>query len=149
MKKKSTCFILLLTLALLTLHTAAALAEMVAVRNEDVNMRSSASTSSKVLWRLGQGFPLKVLKRSGEWLQVRDFEGSSGWIHKSVVNRSGHMIVQKRKINIRSSPSTKGRIVAKAGYGVVFKTLEKKKGWVKVKQDGVTGWVSSGLLWGF
>lgn len=149
MKKKSTCLILLLTVALLTLHAAAALAEMVAVRNEDVNMRSGPSQKSKVLWRLGQGFPLKVLKRSGQWLQVRDFEGSSGWIHKSVTGREGHMIVKKRKINIRSAPSTRSRIVAKAGYGVVFKTLTKKKGWVKVRQDGVTGWVSSALLWGF
>lgn len=147
--KKSSRFILLLTLALLTLHTAAALAEMVAVSNENVNMRSSPSEQSNVLWKLGQGFPLKVVKRSGKWLQVRDFEGSSGWIHKNVVSRSGHMIVKKRKINLRSSPSEQGKVVAKAGYGVVFKTLEKKKGWVKVKQDGVTGWVSEGLLWGF
>jgi len=149
MKKKSSFLILLLAFALLTLHTAAALAEMVAVRNEDVNMRSGPSQKSKVLWRLGQGFPLKVLKRSGEWLQVRDFEGSSGWIHKSVTGREGHMIVKKRKINLRSAPSTRSKVVAKADYGVVFKTLEKKKGWVKVRQGGVTGWVNDDLLWGF
>jgi SH3-like domain-containing protein len=40
--------------------------------------------------------------------------------------------------------------VAKAHYGVVFKTLKKKSGWVKVQHEkGVTGWVKRSLLWGY
>lgn len=150
MKKTSSCLILLLTLALLTLHTAAALAEMVSVSRENAKMLSGPDgKKAKVLWTLGKGFPVKVLKRSGNWIHVKDFENSIGWIHKTAASKQGHMIVKKRKINIRSTPSERGKIVAKADYGVVFKTLEKKKGWVKVKQDGVTGWASDDLLWGF
>jgi len=149
MKKKSTCLILLLTLAMLTLHTAAALAEMVSISRENAKMLVGPGGKEKVLWTLGKGFPLKVLKRSGKWIKVRDFENSAGWIHKTAASRQGHMIVKKRKINIRSTPSERGKVVAKAGYGVVFKTLAKKKGWVKVSQGGVTGWVNDDLLWGF
>uniref|UniRef100_UPI004056ADE9 SH3 domain-containing protein n=1 Tax=Candidatus Electronema sp. TaxID=2698783 RepID=UPI004056ADE9 len=149
MKKKSTCLILLLAFALLTLHTAAAWAEMLSVSRENAKMLAGPNGNAKVLWTLGKGFPVKVLKRSGNWIQVKDFENSSGWIHKTAASKQGHMIVKKRKINIRSTPSQRGKIVAKAGYGVVFKTLEKKKGWVKVRQDGVTGWVSDDMLWGF
>ncbi|WP_417912266.1 SH3 domain-containing protein [Candidatus Electronema sp. TJ] len=151
MKKKSSCLILLLSLALLTLHTAAALAEMVSVSRENAKMLAGPDgKKAKVLWTLGKGFPLKVLKRSGNWIQVKDFENSTGWIHKTAASKEGHMVVKTRKkVNLRSQPSQKGGVVAKAGYGVVFKTLEKKKGWVKVKQDGVTGWVSDTLLWGF
>ncbi len=149
MKKASTCLILLLTLALLTLHTAAALAEMVAVSRENAKMLAGPNGKAKVLWALGKGFPLKVLKRSGNWIHVKDFENSAGWIHKTAASKQGHMIVKRRKINIRSTPSERGKVVAKAGYGVVFKTLDKKKGWVKVSQGGVTGWVNADLLWGF
>lgn len=149
MKKMSTCSILLLAFALLTLHTAAAWAEMLSISRENAKMLAGPNGKAKVLWTLGKGFPVKVLKRSGNWIQVKDFENSSGWIHKTAASKQGHMIVKKRKINIRNTPSQRGKIVAKAGYGVVFKTLEKKKGWVKVKQDGVTGWVSDDMLWGF
>ena len=38
----------------------------------------------------------------------------------------------KKRINVRSGPRTKNRIVAKAYYGVVFKTLSQKNGWVNV-----------------
>jgi SH3-like domain-containing protein len=140
-------FAVVLTIAFMAGPVLAA--KMVAVRNENVNMRSGPSLKSRVLWKLGTGFPLKVLRQSGKWYKVRDFEGATGWIHRSVVNHSGHMIVKKRKINIRSRPTTRSRVVAKANYGVVFKTLRKSKGWVKVRHGNVVGWIKKTLLWGF
>ncbi|WP_456385012.1 SH3 domain-containing protein [Desulfolithobacter sp.] len=135
--------------------TSSAIAEMVSISGDNVNMRSGPGTRYRVLWILGEGFPLKVLKRSGNWLRVKDFEGTIGWVNKKLVNRTPHMIVKvhknsKKRINVRSGPGTKYRIVAKAYYGVVFKTLERKNGWVKVEHPGgVTGWIKRTLLWGF
>ena len=128
--------------------------EMVAVKRNNVNMRSGPGLKKKVLWKLGKGFPLQVLKRKGKWIRVRDFEGAVGWVHRSVVNKSKHMIVKahkgsNKKINVRSGPTTKSRIVAKAHYGVVFKTVDQKQGWAKVQHGEVTGWIKRSLLWGF
>jgi SH3-like domain-containing protein len=154
MKKKNS-IILLILFFLLVCSIGSALAEMVAINGNDINMRSGPGTKYKVIWKLGDGFPLKVLKHSGKWLRVQDFEGTIGWIHKAVVNRTPHMIVKvhkktKKRINVRSGPGTNKRIVAKAYYGVVFKTLGQKNGWVKVSHGRkVTGWVKRSLLWGF
>ena len=153
MKKK--IFIILFIFVLLSSLTGVpVMAGMVAVKNDNVNMRSGPSLNKDVIWKLGIGFPLKVMKKSGEWLQVKDFEGAVGWVHEDVVSRSGHMVVKaqkknKGKINIRSKPDTKSKVIAKAYYGVVFKTLDQKKGWVKVKHGEVTGWIKRSLLWGF
>ena len=132
-----------------------AFAEMVSIRGENVNMRSGPGTKYEVLWKIGQGFPLQVTKKSGTWLQVRDFEGSVGWVHQDVTTKEAHAVVQANKgsnknINIRSAPSTKtGSIVATATYGVVFKVLGKKNGWVQVEHaNGVKGWIREDLLWG-
>ncbi len=154
MKVRRGVFVVFFLLAFV-LSTGAALAEMVAVSGDAINMRSGPGTKYKVLWKLGHGFPLRVLKKKGSWLRVQDFEGTIGWVNKSVVNREPHMIVKvhrksKKRINVRSGPSTGNRIVAKAHYGVVFKTLKRKNGWVKVRHArGVTGWVKRSLLWGF
>lgn len=153
MKKKA--FITLLFLLVFVLQTAAAVAEMVSIAGNNVNMRSGPGKKYKVMWKLGSGFPLKVLKRSGSWLRVQDFEGTIGWVSKRVVNKTPHMIVRvnrksKKQINVRSGPGTSNRIVAKAYYGVVFKTLQQKDGWVQVRHEkGVTGWVKKTLLWGY
>ena len=130
-------------------------AEMLSISGDDVNMRSGPGTNYRVMWELGKGFPLQVLKRSGKWYRVRDFEGTIGWVHRDVVKKRAHMIVKvhknsKKRINVRSGPGTKYRIVAKAYYGVVFTTLQQKNGWVKIQHDkGVNGWVKRSLLWGW
>lgn len=128
---------------------------MLSITGDKVNMRTGPGTKYKVSWVLGNGYPLMVLKKSGTWYRVRDFEGTIGWVHSSVVTRSPHMIVKvhknsKKRINVRSGPGTKYRVVAKAYYGVVFKTLEQKSGWAKVQHEkGVVGWIKRSLLWGY
>lgn len=153
---KKTHYIILFTIFfLLVFNTGSALAKMVSINGNDINMRSGPGKKYKVIWKLGDGFPLKVLKYSGNWMRVQDFEGTIGWVHKGVVNRTPHMIVKvhkktKKRINVRSGPGTNKRIVAKAYYGVVFRTLAQKSGWVKVRHGRkVTGWVKRSLVWGY
>lgn len=154
MKKKKTLLLLVLLL-LFVVQSTTAVAAMVSISGDGINMRSGPGTKYKIMWKLGSGFPLKVLKKKGSWLRVQDFEGTIGWVHKNVVRKKGHMIVKvhkksKKRINVRSGPGTNNRIVAKAHYGVVFRTLVQKRGWVKVQHEkGVTGWVKRSLLWGF
>jgi len=129
-------------------------AEMVAIAGDDINMRSGPGTEHAILWKLDSGFPIEVVGVKGEWLQVKDFEGSTGWVHKKTTQKTPHAIVKANKetgqqINVRSEPDTKSAVVAKANYGVVFKVLEKKDGWVKVEHgQDVRGWVDGRLLWG-
>jgi len=139
-----------ITLVLLSAFTANAI-HLVSVVGEKVNMRSGPGENQAVLWELGDGYPLKVLETKGEWLRVADFEGDEGWVHKSLVNRTPHLIVKKRVVNIRRGPGTNYGMVGKANYGVVFKTLERNdNGWVKIEhENGLVGWVKRTLLWGW
>lgn len=133
----------------------AAAITMVSVSGEKVNLRKGPSTQYPIVWELGKGFPLRVIATKGEWLKVSDFESDVGWIHKDLVSRKPYLIVKinknsKARINIRSGPGKKYRIVGKADYGVVFETLQRGKGWVKVRHEtGLTGWIKRSLLWGW
>lgn len=130
-------------------------AEMLSVSSDSVNLRSGPGTNYDVKWEYGKGFPLQVVTKKGDWVKVSDFEKDSGWIYKPLLSPQGHMIVkvfknQNKKVNIRSGPGTKYRIVGKAYYGVVFQTIEQKNGWARIKHDtGLVGWVKRSLLWGF
>jgi SH3-like domain-containing protein len=133
----------------------AAAITMVSVAGEKVNMRKGPSTKYAVKWELGKGFPLRVIGSQGNWLKVSDFESDVGWVYKKLVNRNPHLVVKvnkksQKRANIRSGPGTKYKIVGKAEYGVVFKTLQRGDGWVKVQHEqGLTGWVKRSLLWGW
>ncbi|RZA12545.1 MAG: peptide-binding protein [Lysobacteraceae bacterium] len=138
------------TFALLACAAPAHAREMVSIAKDGVNMRAGAGTRHAVEWELAKGYPLQVTKRQGAWLQVKDFENDTGWVHRPLTNKTPHHIVKARVANIRSGPATSTRVVGRAEKGEVLRTLEKRPQWVKVQQDGgVSGWVSRGLLWGW
>ena len=125
-------------------------AGIVSIAADEVNIRSGPGTRYEVLWQFFAGYPLLVLKTKGDWLQIRDFEGDEGWVHERLTNNLAHLVVKKKRINMRSGPGTEFRVIATADYGVVFRTIERKKNWVKVKHDnGTSGWVYRKLLWGW
>ena len=132
------------------LAVSVAQAKMVSINSSEVNLRAGPSTSYRVKWVLGKGFPLQVIRTKGKWYKVRDFENDEGWVYSPLTSRKAHMIVKKKVVNIRSGPGTRYRVVAKAKYGVVFRTLKQVKGWAEVQHEkGVSGWVSRKLLWGW
>jgi len=122
----------------------------VSVRGDEANMRSGPGMGHAVQWSLGQGYPLQVTGRQGQWLRVKDFENDSGWVHRSVTSGTPHMVVKGKVVNLRHAPSTRARVVGKLEYGEVVRTLEKRPGWAHVqREDGQKGWASRGLLWGW
>ena len=137
--------------ALLALVTLTAQAQtMVSIQGSTVNMREAPSTRSAVLWELRRGYPLQVTQRKGNWLAVKDFEGDTGWVARSLTGRTPHHVVKSKVANVRSGPGTQHRIVGRAEYGELMRTREKKDGWVRVEREqGVSGWIARRLLWGF
>jgi SH3-like domain-containing protein len=134
-----------------TLSTPALAQNMVSVKGSTVNMRSGPSTQNPILWELKRGYPLRVLRRQGSWIEVSDFENDKGWVARSLVGNAPHHVVKSRTANIRRGPGTNHGVVGKADYGDVLRTREKRAGWVRVEHtaNGTSGWVSASLLWGW
>ncbi len=144
-------FIAAATLCALALTTSLATAQnMVSVKGSTLNMREGPGTNTSVMWELKRGYPLQVTKRQGTWLQVRDFEGDSGWVARSLTGNAPHHVVKARVANVRSGPGAQHRVVGKAEYGELLRTREKRAGWVRVeREEGVSGWIAKQLLWGW
>lgn len=129
-------------------------AEVLSVKGDKVNMRSGPGIHHKVKWEYGTGFPFEVIKRQGDWLQVKDFEDDIGWVHQAHLHKAPQMIVkthrdQDQSINIRSGPGNDTAIIGNAYHGVVVSKLEVKADWVKIQHEsGFIGWINKSLLWG-
>ena len=127
-----------------------AAAEMVSIGRAEVNMRAGAGTRYAAQWTLARGYPLRVLGRRDGWLRVRDFEGDTGWVLGRLTAGKPHVVVKVPVANLRSAPGTQHRIVGRAKYGEVLRTLSHREGWVRVRQPGgPTGWVARRLVWGW
>ncbi len=138
----------------LVFYPANGKAETLSVLGENIFLRDSPNKKAATLWEYGNGFPLEVLKKKGEWVQVKDFENDTGWIHQTKLQKTPHTIVKANKgsekvINIRSGPGTNTTTIGTAHYGVVFSILDKKDSWIQIRHEsGLTGWVKRDLLWG-
>lgn len=144
-------FLIALVASIFALDMPQAVAQqMVSVAREEVNLRSGPGTRYSAEWVLSRGFPLKVVGRRGDWLQVQDFENDKGWILRTLTSSTPYHIVKVKTANVRSQPTTSSRILGTVSYGDALKTLERKGGWVKVQRDGgLRGWISRALLWGW
>lgn len=142
-------FVIAAGLCLATLSSAMA-QSMVSVKGNTLNMRSGPGTHTEVLWELPKGYPLQVLKRQSRWLQIKDFEGDTGWVARSFTGSTPHHVVKRSTASVRTGPGTQYRIVGKAEYGEVVRTREKRGRWVRVERSGASnGWIAKSLLWGW
>lgn len=124
--------------------------QMVSVSDDEVNLRSGPGTRHPAEWILDLGYPLRIVGRRGDWLEVRDFENDKGWIHRPLTSSTPYHIVKVKVANMRSQPTARSRIIGRLVYGTTLRTLERKSDWVRVQREGGTrGWVARRLLWGW
>lgn len=141
-------FRLLAVLAILGAYAAAARAESVMINHKEAKVRNGPGTSYTVLWHPNMFTPMELLAKYKDWYAVRDVEGDVGWIHDSVVDKSGAAIVTESIVDVHESADSKSRILFKAPKNYTFKVEEKKSDWVHVTDpDGDKGWVAAKGVW--
>jgi len=138
---------LLLAAIVLGVGTALA-AERVSVSADIANVRAQPNTQSDTLWQVEKYHPLLVVEKRGAWYRIKDFEGDTGWIHGSLVDKTPTVIVKVQRANIRTGPGTQYDLAFDAEKGTPFNVIETKGSWKKIRHaDGDEGWIFSSLVW--
>lgn len=140
----------MVTTALFTAPATAQAQSFVSIKGNQVNVREHPSTRSATLWELGAGYPLQVRQRKGQWLRVRDFESTLGWVHAPLTSKKPSMVVTAPRANLRSGPGTQYARVAQLEQHEVVYTLKKSGPWARVQREGgQKGWIARSLAWGW
>jgi SH3-like domain-containing protein len=128
--------------------TATQAAERMAVSVKEANVRASPQPNADVLWKIEKYHPIEVIETSGAWLRFKDFEGDSGWVHKSVVDKTPAVITKQNGCQLRGGPGTDQPVLIKIDKGVPFKVLRREGRWIQVEHaDGDKGWLHESLVW--
>jgi SH3-like domain-containing protein len=135
-------------LLLITSLALPAAAEPLLVSLKEGRMRSGPATEYQVLWILPKGYPVEGLAKYREWWAVRKASGHVGWMHELSVEKGRGALVTNEKANVRNVPSTDGRLVFSVPKGYLFRILEERDNWYKVKDaEGDEGWIYAPLIW--
>ncbi|WP_245628056.1 SH3 domain-containing protein [Shouchella shacheensis] len=119
-----------------------------------LNLRTEASTSSRILTTLNQGRTLELLQKQGNWYEVRT--GSrTGWVSADYINEAGSgeedtssigSATTTARLNLRSGAGTSHSIITTLDNGLELDLLQKQGSWYQVKAGSQTGWVSAEYL---
>ena len=118
--------------------------------NGSLNLRAKASTNSSVLARLPSGTKVLVLDDSGDWYKVA-YNGMIGYVSDDYLSLSTKMdlqagyakITSDSSLRMRSGPGTGYDVLTKLSPGSTAEILGVNKGWVKVKYQSYTGYISA------
>lgn len=120
----------------------------ISVSVTEANIRSGAGNNFDVLWKSEKYFPLSVIKKVGDWYQVKDFQGDEGWVHQSLVGNTPSVITAKDKNSLRSEPKPDAKVLFSVGPGIPFKVIKRNGKWILVEHaDGDKGWIHESTVW--
>ena len=140
--------IFIIAIIILTVSGVASAAERYAITGSLANVRSGPGTNHEVIYEAEKYYPVILLKKAGNWLQIEDYEGDIGWIHKSLTTKMSTIITIKSKCNIRSGPSIKHQVLFISEKGVPFKVIKHQDRWIHVQHsEGHKGWIHKSLVW--
>jgi len=109
------------------------------------------SAQAKKLYLLWQGYPVEIIVNLGDWVKVRDNQGTLTWVESKNLSPNRTVIVVKEQVSMHQSVDANSSVVSQLQKDVVLDYIETAAGgWVKVKhRDGLTGYVQATAVWGW
>lgn len=126
----------------------------VSLKSSRARMRIGPSTDYKTAFIYkARGLPLEIIEEYGNWRQVRDSDGVTGWMHRSLLSGRRTAIVGpwiKDPVALRSQPAATGSIYVRLTGRVRLGVRHCDGAWcsVDVKGHHLTGFVRQSALWG-
>ena len=150
----------ILTLALAWLGGAAAsyaagtsglpVPRFVSLKSNEVNVRSGPGTRYPIQWVYRRDeMPVEIIEEFDVWRKIRDNEGTTGWVHKTMlIGKRNIMITGKEARIIRNDAEADAKPMLKAAPSVIAKLMECQKDWCRIQISGRKGWIEKKYLWG-
>lgn len=130
----------------------------VSLKSDRVNLRNGPGTDYPTSWVFKRaGLPLEVVKEFEGWRQVRDADGTSGWVLQSFLSGRRTALVlpwelkpdkPAPRVQLRNDDSESAKVVAVVEAGVIANVLSCDGRWCLVSIANYRGYIEQKKLWG-
>ena len=131
--------------------TGLPLPRFISLRADKAKLRTGPGVQYPEEWvYLRKDLPLEIIAEHHTWRKIRDWQGTQGWMHQSLLSGKRTLIVTGTVRTLRSKPDTNSHPVARAEPGVVGTIMACPDGklWCRVEVGGFTGWMRKLEFWG-
>src|SRR5262249_53268730 len=130
----------------------------VSLKSDRVNLRQGPGTEYPTAWVFRRaGLPVEVIKEFEGWRQVRDSEGTTGWVLGSMLSGRRTAVILPWEVKaegqqpltlLRDDDSERARAVAQVEAGVRASIITCDGKWCRVSVGGFRGYIEQSKLWG-
>jgi SH3-like domain-containing protein len=130
-------------------RTGLPLPRFASLRSGKVNLRAGPGVRYPVEWVYQRrGLPVMITAEFDVWRKIRDWRGTVGWIHRSMLTGKRAVIITAREVVLRRQPADAAPAVARAASGVIARVLSCEAAWCRIEAGGIRGWGRRAQLWG-
>lgn len=114
-----------------------------------VILHDAPQESSTKRFVLSANVPLEILAEQGNWLRVRDRDGTLAWLSKADISTTRYVQVN-RLAEVRKDAAANSTLLFKVERNVVIELIQDTRtGWLKIKhRDGAIGYIRIEDVWG-
>ena len=125
------------------------LPRFVSLRAPEANLRTGPGVRYPIEWVYSRrGLPLEIVDEFDTWRRVRDWQGSEGWIHQSMLSGERNALIVGRERLMRRAPETDAPGVARLEAGVVARLEVCNGSWCEVDAGDYEGWLRREEIFG-
>lgn len=126
-----------------------AVPRFVSIKPSKAYLRSGPGDKYPVQWMyVRAGLPVEVIKEWGIWRQLRDPDGTVGWMNKNLLSGERHAIVTRDIRTLYEGPDLQAKIVWRIEPGAVVAVVMCDGQWCRVTRDGKAGYILRSQIWG-
>ena len=119
------------------------------INRAEAIMRRGPSTEMRAMWEYRRiGLPLRVVAVRGDWRQVADPDGVTGWMHKRLLTGTRTAIVTGGLQPMYAEADSDSPVAFRAEQGVVGRLGECRAGFCEFDVRGQFGWIAAEGIWG-
>jgi len=126
----------------------------VSLKSNRVNVRKGPSIEHSVAWVFTRaGLPVEIIAEFENWRQIRDSEGSEGWVFHALLSGRRTALVmpwvkERQTVKLLDGASSGSDLVAQLESGVLGSIYKCDGKWCNFSIGKYTGWIQQEKLWG-
>lgn len=127
------------------------LPRFVSLRAEEANMRSGPGEQYPIKWTYRRaGLPVEIVAEYHTWRRIRDWQGTEGWMHGSMLAGRRSFIITGETRAVHAEANASSPVVAQLEVKVIGEIdgCPDKGEWCRIRIDGLKGWLRRSDFYG-
>jgi SH3-like domain-containing protein len=121
----------------------------VSLRSNQINLRSGPGMNFPIQWVYQRKhMPVEIIAEFDTWRKIRDWQGTVGWVHQSMLDGSRYVMITGSEQILRQDASETSQPAARLMPGVIPELLKCDGAWCRLYIEGYKGWLKRDEFYG-